>query len=57
MPEYVIILQASLNGAPSHSTHDVIEADSCEEAEQKTIAAWQKAEQRFSYAPLLTTER
>jgi hypothetical protein len=38
VPEYVVILQASLNGSPVYSTRDVIQADSCDEAEQKTIA-------------------
>jgi cytidylate kinase len=28
-----VILQAALNGSPSYATHDLIDADSCEEAE------------------------
>jgi hypothetical protein len=57
MPEFIVILRVSLHGSPAHSTRDVIEADSCEEAGQKAIAAWRNAEPRFSYAPLLTIER
>jgi hypothetical protein len=53
--EYVVILQASRHGSPDHTTRDVIEADSFEEAEQKAIAAWRDANPRYSYSPLLTT--
>jgi hypothetical protein len=53
---FTVILQAHLNGSPSHTTRDVIDADSCEAAEAVAIAAWRDADPRFVYSPLLTTQ-
>jgi integrase len=36
--EYLVILQATLHGSPSHTTRDVIDADTCADAEAKAIA-------------------
>jgi hypothetical protein len=56
MTRYVVILQASLHGSPAHTTHDAIEAESCEEAEEKALAGWREAEPRYTYGPLLTLQ-
>jgi hypothetical protein len=54
---FLVILQANLNGSPSHTTRDVIDADTCADAEAQALAAWREADPRFTYSPLLTTQR
>jgi hypothetical protein len=57
VPEFVVILRASRGGSPAFTTEDVIEADSCEQAERKAISAWQDVEPSYTFTPLLTTDR
>jgi hypothetical protein len=37
---FVVILEARLNGSPSHTTCDVFDAGTCAEAEARALAAW-----------------
>ena len=41
---FTLILEARLNGSVAHTTCDVIDADSCDDAEALAIAAWREAE-------------
>jgi hypothetical protein len=43
---FTLILEAQLNGSVAHTTCDVIDADSCDDAEALAIAAWREAEPR-----------
>jgi hypothetical protein len=54
---YLVILEARLNGSPSHTTHDLIDADTCDDAEAFAIAAWREADPTFTYSPLLTVQQ
>ena len=51
---FTVILQAALNGSPSHTTRDAIDAGTCGDAEAKAVAAWRTADPTFTYSPLLT---
>jgi hypothetical protein len=53
---FEVMLEARLHGAPSHLTRDVIEGAHAEAAEVSAIAAWRKADPRYTYAPLLTVQ-
>jgi hypothetical protein len=53
---FTVILQAHLYGSPSHTTRDVIGADTCADAEARALAAWCAADPVFTYSPLLTVQ-
>jgi hypothetical protein len=55
VPEFVVILRASLYGSSAFTTEDVVEAADAASAEAKAIAAWRNVEPLYDFAPLLTT--
>jgi hypothetical protein len=46
---FTVILEAQLNGSAVGSTCDVTDADTCEQAEALSIAAWRQADPSCTY--------
>ena len=57
MTAYTVILVNVYAGASAGSTEDVFDADTTGEAEVLAIAAWEQADPRYTYRPLLTLDR
>lgn len=57
--KWIVQLRSLYCGNPWGSTHDVVEAETAEEAEAKALADWRewsrKNDPRFTYQPLVTT--
>lgn len=52
MPRYIVYLEWRLGGSAAGSTRDEIEAETSDAAVEAAIAAWRKADPRYTYAPL-----
>ena len=57
MTAYTVILAKLYAGASVGSTEDVFDAASAEQAEALAVAAWEQADPRYNYRPLLTLDR
>jgi hypothetical protein len=53
---FEIVLERRLHGVAFGTTRDVVEAETAADAERLAVAAWTRAEPRFTYSVRLTVQ-